>query len=365
MANQPKNITKTTDFISQNRWIILSVAFLFFAYLLSPILAPFLTAGILAYICDPIADKICLIGTKNKKISRTLATFIVLIGLIFVIIALVLVLIPLLQKQTFLITERLPLALDTFHMRVEPWLQQTFGISLDIDRNEITAIIKNNWQGSRGVITYLLQSAGNQGLALVGAFANFLLIPVVLFYLLRDWDILVAKIGDLIPRQWLQKTTHIASDIDHVVAEFLRGQLSVMLSLSVFYSIGLQLAGLDMALSIGLIAGLLSFVPFVGFALAFILAMLLGLLQFGGIHGVIPILIVFGIGQFIESYLLTPYLVGERIGLHPVVVILALLAGGQLFGFVGVLLALPVSAAIAVGLKHLKSSYLESDAYLG
>jgi predicted PurR-regulated permease PerM len=148
------------------------------------------------------------------------------------------------------------------------------------------------------------------------------------------------------------------------VAEFLRGQLSVMFALGIFYSVGLWLAGLEMALSIGLIAGLLSFIPYLGFALAFIMAVALALLQFSSFAQVVPVLIVFGLGQFVESFVLTPILVGHRIGLHPVVVILALLAGGQLFGFAGVLLALPVSAAIAVGLRHTRDNYLSSDTYL-
>jgi predicted PurR-regulated permease PerM len=137
-----------------------------------------------------------------------------------------------------------------------------------------------------------------------------------------------------------------------------------MFALGIFYSFGLWLAGLEMALSIGLIAGLLSFIPYLGFALAFIMAVVLAVLQFSSFGQVIPVLIVFGLGQFVESFVLTPILVGNRIGLHPVVVILALLAGGQLFGFAGVLLALPVSAAIAVGLRHTRDNYLNSDTYL-
>jgi predicted PurR-regulated permease PerM len=364
MTNQTKNIVKTTHFIGQNRWLMLVIGFVFLTYLLSPILAPFLIAAVLAYICDPLVDKLCLIGFNHHKIPRTIATIIVLIGLMLVIVILFLILIPLLQKQTFIISQRLPLMLDVVHGQFEPWLQNKFGVSLNINAEEIRNIIQENWQGTRGFISNALQTAGSKGLALIGLLANIVLIPVVLFYLLRDWDILIGKIGELIPRKWSKKTIEIAKDVDNVVAEFLRGQLSVMLSLCVFYSIGLWLAELDMALSIGLIAGLLSFVPFIGFAVAFILALLLAVLQFNSLHDVIPVLIVFGVGQVIESYLLTPYLVGDRIGLHPVIVILALLAGGQLFGFVGVLLALPISAAIAVGLTHLKESYLTSDSYL-
>lgn len=369
MAQQTTNAISATQtkpaVIHQYRWLLLTLAFIALGILLLPALTPFFIAAVLAYICDPIADKLCLIGFKDKKIPRTLATIIVLIGIIIFIVALVLVLIPLLQKQSVLISQRLPLMIDTFHATVSPWLQNTFGVDLDIDRAEITAIFKDNWQSTKGFIGNALKTAGAKGMALIGAITNIVLVPVVLFYLLRDWDILVAKIGELVPRKWIASTTEIAKDIDNVVAEFLRGQLSVMLSLSIFYSIGLWLAGLDMALSIGLIAGLLSFVPFVGFALAFILAVLLALLQFNNLHDMIPVLAVFGIGQLLESYVFTPYLVGDRIGLHPVVVIFVLLAGGQLFGFVGVLLALPVGAAIVVGLTHMKKYYFKSDTYLG
>jgi len=187
---------------------------------------------------------------------------------------------------------------------------------------------------------------------------------VVLFYLLRDWDGFLANIRQLIPRDWSDKTLEIAKEIDQVLAEFLRGQLAVMLAMSAFYVLGLWLAGLNMALPIGLVAGLLGFVPYLGIATGIVLALLVAALQFTSFGQLIPVLLVFGIGQLLEGMLLTPKLVGNRIGLHPVVVIFALLAGGQLFGFAGVLLALPVSAAIAVGLRHTKTSYLGSDAYL-
>jgi predicted PurR-regulated permease PerM len=364
MANQPKNKTEIMHFVGQNRWLIIAIAFIFIAYLLLPILTPFLIAAILAYICDPMADKLCLIGFGKYKLSRTFATIIVLIGLVFIIIALLLVLVPLLQKQSSLIMEKLPSLVDAFHNRFEPWLSSKFGVDFAIDGAHIKELIAKNWKNTGDIVSNILKTASSQGLAFIGMAANLLLLPVVLFYLLRDWDELIAKIGELIPRKWIAVTTSIAKEVDQVVAEFLRGQLSVMLSLCVFYSIGLWIAGLEMALSIGLIAGLLSFVPYLGFAIAFIMAVLLALLQFSSLTEVVPVLLVFGIGQVVESYILTPYLVGDRIGLHPVIVILALLAGGQLFGFTGVLLALPISAAIAVGLKHTKASYLNSEAYL-
>ncbi len=364
MANQPKNKAQASYLIGQNRWLILSIAFLLILYLLLPILAPFLIAAILAYICDPIVDRLCLIKLGRFSFNRTLATLIVIAGLLIIVISLFLILIPLLQKQSALIIERLPLLVNTFHHNFEPWLQAQFGVSLEIDGAKIQQIIKENWQNTGNMLTNVLKIAGSKGLAFIGVIANIILLPIVLLYLLRDWDIIISRIGELVPRNQFSKTCMIAKEIDDVIAEFFRGQLSVMLCLCVFYSLGLWLAGLDMALSLGLIAGLLSFVPFLGFALAFTLALLLSALQFPSLAEFFPVLIVFGLGQIVESYVLTPNLVGDRIGLHPVVVILGLLAGGQLFGFAGILLALPVSAATAVGLKHLKNSYLNSNTYL-
>lgn len=364
MANQPKNNREIVGFLSSNRWILLVAAFAVLAYLLAPILTPFLIAGILAYICDPIVDRLSTMGTKKFKVSRTLATLIVLIGLMLAVAALTLILIPLLQKQSLLISERLPMLIDLFHTRFEPWLQSKFGVSLNLDIGQLQNIVRENWESTGGILSNIIKTAGSKGMALLGVVTNILLIPIVLFYLLRDWDDLIEYIHELIPQKWQENTKTIATEVDNVLAEFLRGQLSVMLALCAFYSIGLSIAGLDMALSIGLIAGLLSFVPFVGFALGFALSLVLAILQFTSLHDIVPILVVFGLGQIVESYILTPFLVGDRIGLHPAVIIFALMAGGQLFGFPGVLLALPVSAAISIGLKHLKTSYLNSQAYL-
>ncbi len=364
MSDQSNQKSSVTQFVSENRWWILAAILVYLFYLLEPVLTPFLAAMVIAYMLDPLVDRLSETGIHNWKIGRTLATLLVMAGVILALIGLLLVIIPLLQQQSMLIVQRLPALVDHFHQQVEPWLQQRFGIRFDINPNAIQKLVTDHWQTASSFVGSVLLSAGQKGLSLIGMLANILLLPIVLFYFLRDWDDMMEEIGELIPRDWIGRVKKIAQDIDSVVAEFLRGQLSVMLSLCVFYSVGLWLVGLDMALSIGLIAGLLSFVPYLGFALAFILAMMLALLQFTSLTEVVPVLMVFGIGQFVESFFLTPILVGDRIGLHPVLVILALMAGGQLFGFAGVLLALPVSAAIAVGLRYLKKSYLSSDTYL-
>jgi predicted PurR-regulated permease PerM len=363
MPNQPKN-NASSNIFADNRWLILSAVFLAVFYLLLPVLTPFLIAAILAYICDPLVDKISLYGFKQFKLGRTLATVLMMLAIFGAIFLLFLILIPLLQKESLAIAERLPALVTNIRATFEPWLQAKLGISLNIDSAQIQDIISKNWKSAGGIFGDVLITAGSQGLALIGIIANILLLPVVLFYLLRDWDGFVDSIGNLVPRDWHDKTVTVAQEIDQVLAEFLRGQLTVMLVMSVFYAAGLWLVGIDMALPIGLIAGLLGFVPYLGFALGLTLAVLAAALQFTSLGQIIPVLMVFGVGQLLEGMVLTPNLVGDRIGLHPVIVIFALLAGGQLFGFAGILLALPVSAAIAVGLRHTKDSYLDSDTYL-
>jgi predicted PurR-regulated permease PerM len=363
MTTEPEKSAAKNLFFD-NRWLIITTVFAFIIYLLLPVLTPFLIAAILAYICDPLVDRLCLVGIGKFTLGRSLATVLVMLGIFSLLVLLLLILIPLLQKESLLIAERLPSSINNIRNTIEPWLQKKLGISFAIDGAQIQDIITKNWKTAGGLLGDVLIMAGNNGMVLVGIIANILLLPVVLFYLLRDWDGFVESIGQLIPRNWDKKFATLAREIDQVLSEFLRGQLSVMLAMSAFYSLGLWLAGLSMALPIGLIAGLLGFVPYLGIATGVTLALIVCALQFTSFSQMIPVLLVFGLGQLLEGMVLTPKLVGSRIGLHPVIVIFALLAGGQLFGFAGVLLALPVSAAIAVGLRHTKDNYLNSDTYL-
>lgn len=367
MPNQPKNNRKNTqseNFFAANRWLILGAVFVLVFYLSLPVLTPFLVAAILAYMCDPLVDKFSTLGYQKYQLGRGGATALVMLVILGAITLLMLILIPVLQKESLLIVKRLPDIIAHVRNTVEPWLQSHFDISLAIDSQQIQDVISKNWKTTGNILAEVLQTAGSNSMALVNVVANILLLPIVLFYLLRDWDKLIVGIGELIPRDIHKKTTKIAQEIDQMLAEFLRGQFTVMMLMSVFYATGLWLAGLDMALPIGLIAGLLNFVPYLGPAIGMGLALLAGALQFSSFGQLIPVLLVFGLGQLIEGNIITPKLVGDRIGLHPVIVIFALLVGGQLFGFAGVLLALPVSAIIAVGLRHTKDHYLDSDTYL-
>ena len=192
---------------------------------------------------------------------------------------------------------------------------------------------------------------------------NLALIPVVMFYLLRDWNMLLDRLDDLVPLRWRPKVRSIAREVDSVLAEFLHGQLLVMLALAIYYVIGLSIVRLDHALAIGILTGVLVFIPYVGFGLGFMLGVLAALLQWHGFPAFFAVLAVYGIGQLLENYVLVPLLVGDRIGLHPLAVIFALLAFGEVFGFAGVLMALPVSAMLLVGLRHLRRAYVASPVY--
>lgn len=352
-------------------WLVAVLSVFGIIYLLGPILTPFLIAAILAYIANPLVNKIEAIqfhSTRAKfsfKLSRTIATLLVLLFLFAVLIIILLIMIPLLQHEIVQLSQKIPVYLNAAKTNLEPWLQKNFGVSADIDPAQIQAILTENWKTTGNFAKNIALSLSSHGMTVIGWLGNLVLIPLVLFYLLVDWNILLQKISALLPRSLLGKTQEVGADIDAVLAEFLRGQLTVMLLMSVFYATGLWLVGLEFALPIGILSGLLGFIPYLGFGLGLTLAVISGVLQFGNLHDLIPLLVVFGIGQLVESMALTPWLVGDRIGLHPLVVIFALMAGGQLFGFTGVLLALPVSAAIAVGFRHAKQKYLSSHFYLG
>ena len=344
-----------------SRWYFLIgaalvVALLFYA--LGPILTPFMFAAILAYICDPLVDRL-----QRRRVPRTLATVIVLLLLIGLFVLLMLIMVPLFQKEATLLTERLPGYITALNEKLIPWLNAKLGLKLDLDFGSFKRNITEYVQGADGLAAKIFASLKIGGMALVGFFVNMILVLVVLFYLLRDWDALVEKIDHLIPRRWHDRVTTIAREIDAVLSEFLRGQVSVMLLMSVYYVLGLWLAGLEFALPIGIITGMLVFVPYVGMITGLLLASLAALMQFQNLPGMIWVWVVFTVGQLLEGLVVTPWLVGDRIGLHPVAVIFALLAFGQIFGFFGVLLALPVSAAMLVALRHLRQNYLDSKIY--
>jgi predicted PurR-regulated permease PerM len=340
-------------------WIVAAAIVLFLGLrFLGPVLTPFLIGAILAYLGTPVVAWAC-----ERRVSRGTATTIVVLLFGVLLLALFIVLIPLVQSEVVLAVRRIPDFAAQIVGQVAPWMEQQFGIAVGLDVVSLKALVAENVQDFRDLSLHLLSGLRSGGRILIGILVNIALVPVVMFYLLRDWNMIWERLYTLVPRNWLGKTHSIVTDIDSVLAEFLRGQLLVMLVLAAFYSVALTLTGLQHALAIGVLTGLLIFIPYVGFGLGLVLAVLAALLQGSGLGVLTGVLVIYGIGQLLESYVLVPYLVGDRIGLHPLAVIFALLAFGQLFGFAGVLLALPASAALLVGLRHLRGAYFASPVY--
>lgn len=340
------------------QWLAIGLIIAWLLYLLGPILTPFVAAAILAYICDPWVDRLCA-----WKFPRTLATLLVMALFFGLLVLLLITLFPLLIEEANQFMLRLPDLLDAARTRLLPLVQQYMGITLQWDNATLKNLVLNHWQSAGGVASKVLPWLGGGGSVVLGILMNLLLIPLALFYLLRDWPLLLTRIEQVVPLRYHAKVLEIAKEVDSILAEFLRGQITVMLLMSAYYVMGLWLVGLEFALPIGVVAGVLVFVPYLGMIIGLALATLAALTQFDQFSNVLIVWAVFGAGQLLEGMLVTPWLVGDRIGLHPLAVIFALLACGQLFGFFGVLLALPLSATLLVLLRHGKGWYLDSHLY--
>jgi len=330
-------------------------------YLLAPILMPFVAGALIAYLSDPLADRLESLGLKRQN-----AVIVVFAVIVFAIGLVLLLVVPMLEEQISRFIDHLPAYSRWFRATVIPWLQKHLGIRIKFfDLEHLAGILSGHWQQAGGVAATVLSSLSRSGVLVVSWLMNLVLIPVVIFYLLRDWDVIVARVHELLPRRWAPVVTMLAAESDEVLSAVFRGQFAVMAALGTIYSVGLWLAGLDLALLIGMFSGLVSFIPYAGSISGVIAASIAALAQFGDLWSVVPVLAVFGVGQTLEGVWLTPWLVGNKIGLHPVAVIFAVLAGGQLFGFLGVLLALPVASVVMVLLRHIHSLYKMSDLYAG
>ncbi len=347
-----------TERFSPLHWLAGLALLAWLLHTLAPILTPFVAAAILAYLCAPLVEWLCA-----RQVRRTLAAVLVILSLFGVLLSLLLIILPLLQRELWGFTARLPMLLDLFRVKLAPFAQQYLHLTLQWDSGALRDLMGGNLQGAGNVAGQVLPWLGGGTAALLGLLMNLVLLPVVLFYLLRDGSSILPRLEHLIPRRQHGAVMQLVAEIDGVLGEFLRGQFIVMLLMSLFYSLGLWLTGLEYALSIGVVTGLLVFIPYIGVATGLVLATLAGLSQFESFSGTLLVWLVFGLGQALEGFLVTPRFVGERIGLHPLAVIFSLLAFGQLFGFFGVLLALPMAAVLLVGLRRAKAWYLDSAYY--
>jgi predicted PurR-regulated permease PerM len=328
-------------------------------YLLGPILTPFAVSALLAYLGDPLTDRL-----QSRGLSRNTAVTVVFALMTLTMVGVVVLLIPLLSHQLENFFSKLPDYLRWFQVNAFPYLEKRFGVSLEqLQPERLVEMLREHWRAAGGIAASVIGYVSKSGLRIVEGMMTIFLIPVVTFYFLRDWDGLVVRVRELLPRHLEPTISQLARESDNVLGAFLRGQVSVMVVLGLLYSLGLWAVGIDFAILIGMGAGMVSFVPYLGAIVGVMAGVIAALVQYGDWLHLLLVLGVFGIGHMIESWLLTPWLVGDRIGLHPVAVIFSILAGGQLFGFLGVLLALPVAAVCMVVLRHLHRRYLQSELY--
>jgi predicted PurR-regulated permease PerM len=339
-------------------WLAIGILLVALFVLLGPVLAPFVAAAMIGYVLNPGVDWL-----TERRIPRVTAVMLIIIATFILIIALLLIVVPILRAEIPLLQQRLPSLLDKIDAILGPWLAQ-LGMKVQLDSAGVKQMLAEKLAAGRAELgPAFLSSLKVGGMAVMGWIATIVLVPVVLFYLLLDWHAMLARLALMVPRRWISLVTSMAVEADSLLAQYLRGQLLVMLVLATYYSVALAIAGFDVALPVGLLTGLLVFIPYIGFGIGLLLAVVAAILQFDGLQGLIAIAIIYGCGQVIEGFYLTPRLVGERIGLHPLAVIFALLAFGQLFGFVGILLALPASAILSVIVKRLREHYLQSPFY--
>ena len=328
-------------------------------YVLAPVLTPFVVAAIFAYLFDPLVDRL-----QRWKLSRTWATTIVFLVLLIALIVVLLLLVPYIERQIATLIRKLPDWVAWLQSDGIPWLNAQFDLSLEApDMQQLAGILQEHWKEAGGAAATIALAVSKSGLTVVSWIIHVIVIPVAFFYLLRDWHAMIDSVHDLLPRSIEPTVTKLARESDETLSGFVRGQVSVMLVLGAIYAIALWAIGLDIGPLIGIIAGLISFIPYLGGISGILMALIAAIVQYHDWMHVILVLVVFGIGHLLEGYVLVPRLVGEKIGLHPLAVIFAILAGGELFGFLGVLLALPIASVCMVVLRHLHTRYRASDLY--
>ncbi len=360
--HREEDLAAIATFYRRVQWVALGVGVAWAIWLLAPILSPFVFAAILGWLGDPMVDRL-----EARKIRRNTAVILVFGAMVLVLVIVSILLVPVLEDQVLTLIQSLPHYRDWLVGTALPWVEHRTGLQLLtwLDPDRLFKLLQEHWQSAGGVAANVLGYLSRSGFALMGWVANIALLPVLTFFFLRDWDLIVGRIGLLVPRDHFDTVRRLALESNEVLGGFMRGQLLVMLILGILYALGLWLVGLDLGILIGLIAGLLTFVPYLGPASIVLFGGIAALVQFGDWQHLAGVGLVFGVGQVIESFVLTPMLVGDRIGLHPMAVIFAVMAGGTLFGFLGMLLALPVAAVVNVLLRYAQARYRQSRLYAG
>lgn len=352
-----------TEMTKTNRnwmfWLVLFIIFCYAVYILRSVILPFVAGIIIGYLLDPWVQKFTKYG-----MNRTLATSLVLLLLILIVVPAVALLLGVINEQVSRFITVVPDYLSALSRKIEPWLNDLHQNFPGLNADKIKDYLRGNMANNLKVVGKIAQSVITSGFALVNIISLILITPVVAFYMLRDWDGFIQKIDSLLPRKSKKSIRQQAKEIDRALAGFIRGQLSVCLLLGTFYSAGLYLVGLELGVLVGFLAGLISFIPYVGSISGFIISLAIAFAQFDTLSPIVQVIAVFMIGQFLEGNFLTPKLVGDSVGLHPVWIMFALLAGGVLLGFLGLMIAVPAAAVIGVLLRHAIENYKQSSLYL-
>ncbi len=343
----------------QNKFLFWSLLLLIFCFLIStlkPVLMPFVAGIILAYLLDPITNKL-----EKAGINRTIGTLLTLILAVLIFVPIIFIIISIISSQLSNFAPLIPEYANKLIGKISI-LQEEFPA---LEATNIRAYIAENFAKTLNVLVKLLQKIFASGASIFNVLSLLLITPIVAFYMLRDWNVFIKKTSDLLPKSSKSKITTQAKEINTTIASFIRGQSMVCICLGTIYAIGLYFCGLELGVLVGFLAGIISFIPYVGSITGFVISMLIAILQFTSIVPILCVASVFMVGQFLEGNFLTPKLVGESVGLHPVWVMFALLSGGALLGFLGLLLAVPIAAIIGVLLKHLIIDYKKSSLYKG
>ncbi|HHW4678061.1 MAG TPA: AI-2E family transporter [Xylella sp.] len=351
-------------FLRRLQWYVVALGILWMTWLLTPVLIPFVLSVFLGWLGDPLVGRMQRVGF-SRAMAVTFVFFLILLLLVLVLMLFV----PLIERQVVTLINALP-QMHAWLMNITiPWIEQKTGSQLRnwLDPEQLIQWMHSNWQQAGGVAQVLFGYVSRSGFVMMTWVINLALLPILSFYFLRDWDTWVARVAAAVPRAYSGTVNRLVAEANEVLGAFIRGQFLVMLALGVIYAVGLSLVGLKLGLLIGLIAGLISFIPYLGSIIGVVLGLMAVIVQVHGLDLKLLVLVggVFMVGQLLESYVLTPRIVGNKIGLHPVMVIFSVMAGGQLFGFAGMLLALPVSAVMNVLLRHVYERYMQCDFYRG
>lgn len=339
-------------------WLAVFTAFCYFIYLTKSVVMPFAAGILIAYLLNPMVEKL-----TNRKVGRTLATCLILFLCIIAVVPALVLLLGVINEQLIKFISNLPAWSSAFIIKITPIFEDLSKTFPSLAPENIREYLQSNADNAVKVITSLLKKVVSSGLAFVNIISMLIITPIVVFYMLRDWPSFTKKIDNLLPKKSKKEINSLLTQIDRAIAGFLRGQFSVCIILGTIYSIGLYIVGLQLGVMVGFIAGIISFIPYVGSITGFVTAMIIAFIQYDTLSPILQVVAVFGFGQLLESYYLTPTLVGDSVGLHPVWIMFAILAGGAILGFLGVLVAVPVAAILAVLVRHFIDKYKKSEYY--